>query len=224
MSNITDANIQVATEAYRLFVAQLGPKRYMHTPENLRTLGDALERSLNDGEDITINHWLRAWLECSGSLQEPLTEAELRTAEEEKIKERNARLEERDRRAGASFVDSQGNVCKRHMSDAEREDMLEAAEKQSKEDYKNALKWIKEKAEGKNQPTPLGPSAIDVANQLSNILASVTISTATKETKQAITKWIRSADSKLVLAARRNHPDWATKMDKILLKTFEADL
>jgi hypothetical protein len=224
MSNITDANIQVATEAYRLFVAQLGPKRYMHTPENLRTLGDALERSLNDGEDITINHWLRAWLECSGSLQEPLTEAELRTAEEEKTKERNARLEERDRRAGANFVDSNGNVCTRHMSDSEREEMLEAAEKQSKEDYKNALKWIKEKAEGKNQPTPLGPSAIDVANQLSNILNAVTIASSTPDTKRALTKWMRDNSSQLVITARRNNPELVAKMDKILLKTFEADL
>jgi hypothetical protein len=224
MSNITDANIQVATEAYRHFVQQLGPKRYLHTPENLRTLGDALERSLNDGENITIQHWLAAWLECSGSLQEPLTEAELKAAEEEKTRERNLRLEQKDRAAGATFVNSKGEVQKSHMSESEKEDLLEKSKKESAEEYKKAIAWIRGEADRRNQPQELAPSAIDVANQLNNILAPVTISTASKQTKQEITKWMRSTDSKLVLAARRNNPDWAAKMDKILLKTFEADI
>jgi hypothetical protein len=221
---ITDENIEDATNAYRTFVQRLGPKRYMHTSDNLITLGDYLERNLKDGEMITVEHWLKAWLESSGLLQEPPTEAELKTAEEKKVKERNARLEAQDRRAGASFVDSNGNVCTRHMSDSEREEMMEAAEKQSKEDYKKALEWVRGKAEAKNQPKPLGPSAIDVANELSNILNPVTIATSTAETKRALTKWMRANDSQLVITARRNNPDLVVKMDKILLKTFEADL
>jgi hypothetical protein len=159
-----------------------------------------------------------------GLLEEPLTEAQLKAAEEEKIRERNLRLEQKDRQAGATFVNSKGEVQKSHMSESEKEELLEKSKKESVEEYKKAIAWIKGAADRRNQPQELAPSATDVANQLNNILAPTTVSTATKETKQAITKWMRSTDSNLVLAARRNNPDWAAKMDKILLKTFEADL
>ncbi|HXM01760.1 MAG TPA: hypothetical protein VN939_04105, partial [Chthoniobacterales bacterium] len=64
----------------------------------------------------------------------------------------------------------------------------------------------------------------DVANQLANILSTVSISSSTQETKQALTKWMRDNNSQLVITARRNNPELVSKMDKILLKTFEADL
>jgi len=210
---ITDENIETASNAYRKFVDQMGPKRYIHTSENLRILGDFLERSLKDGENITLEHWLQAWLESTGLLQEPLTEAELKAVEEEKTKERNARLEAKDRRSGRTVVDSQGRICNSHLSESEKEELLEKSMKDSKEEYKKAVSWIRGEADRRNQPQELAPTAIDAASELNNILSPVTVSSATKQTKQEITKWMRNTESKLVLMARRNNPDWASKMD-----------
>jgi hypothetical protein len=225
MSNITEERVQQATDAYKQFVHQMGP-RYVHSPANILALGTVVEPILESGAMVTVEHFVSAWLLASneGRLEEPLTEAQLKAAEEAKIRERNLRLEQKDRQAGATFVNSKGEVQKSHMSDTEKEDLLEQSKKESAEEYKKAIAWIRGEADRRNQPQELAPSAIDAANQLSNILSPVTVSSATRETKQAITKWMRSTDSKLLLAARRNNPELAAKADKILLKTFEADI
>jgi hypothetical protein len=225
MSQTPDANLQHAVDAYIQFVQHIG-KRYIHSSANLLALGGVVEPIMESGGVVTVQDYMNAWLAASndGLLEEPLTEAQLKAAEEDKIRERNLRLEQKDRQAGATFVNSKGEVQKSHMSESEKEELLEKSKKESAEEYKKAIAWIRGEADRRNQPQELAPSATDVANQLNNILAPTTVSTATKETKQAITKWMRSTDSNLVLAARRNNPDWAAKMDKILLKTFEADL
>jgi hypothetical protein len=224
MSN-PDATLQNAVDAYIQFTQRMG-KRYIHSSANLLALGGVVEPIMESGGVVTVQDYMNAWLAASndGLLEEPLTEAQLKAAEEEKIKERNLRLEQKDRQAGATFVNSKGEVQKSHMSEAEKEDLLEKSKKESAEEYKKAIAWIRGEADRRNQPQELPPSAIDVANQLSDILSSVTIGTATKETKQAITKWMRNSDSKLLLMARKNNPEMAAKMDKILLKPFEADL
>ena len=225
MSQTTDATLQHAIDAYIQFKQKMG-KRYVHSSANLLALGGVVEPIMESGGIVTVQDYMNAWLAASndGLLEEPLTQAQLKAAEEEKIKERNLRLEQKDRQAGATFVNSKGEVQKSHMSEAEKEDLLEKSKKESAEEYKKAIAWIRGEAERRNQPQELAPSPRDAAFELNNILSPVTISSATKETKQAITKWMRNTDSKLVLAARRNNPDWAAKMDKILLKTFEADL
>ena len=225
MSNITEDRVQQATEADRQFVHQMG-QRYVHSPANILALGTVVEPILESGGMVTMQDFVNAWLLASneGRLEEPLTEAQLKAAEEEKTRERNLRLEQKDRAAGATFINSKGEVQKSHMSESEKEELLEKSKKESAEEYKKAIAWIRGEAERRNQPQELAPSPRDAAFELNNILSPVTISSATKETKQAITKWVRNTDSKLVLAARRNNPDWAAKMDKILLKTFEADL
>src|ERR1700677_470617 len=225
MSQTTDATLQHAIDAYIQFKQKMGT-RYVHSSANLLALGGVVEPILESGGVVTVQDYMNAWLQASndGLLEEPLTEAQLKAAEEEKIKERNLRLEQKDRQAGATFVNSKGEVQKSHMSESEKEELLEKSKKESAEEYKKAIAWIRGEADRRNQPQELAPSPRDAANELNNILSPVTISSATKETKQAITKWMRNTDSKLVLAARRNNPDWAAKMDKILLKTFEADL
>ena len=221
----TDAILQHAVDAYIQFTNKMG-KRYIHSSENLLALGMVVEPIMAGGNTVTVEDYVNAWLLASneGRLEEPLTEAQLKAAEEEKTRERNLRLEQKDRAAGATFVNSKGEVQKSHMSESEKEELLEKSKKESAEEYKKAIAWIRGEAERRNQPQELAPSPRDAAFELNNILSPVTISSATKETKQAITKWMRNTDSKLVLAARRNNPDWAVKMDKILLKTFEADL
>jgi hypothetical protein len=225
MSQTPDTNLQHAVDAYIQFVQQIG-KRYIHSSTNLLALGGVVEPIMESGGVVTVQDYMNAWLQASnaGSLEEPLTEAQLRAAEEEKIRERNLRLEQKDRQAGATFINSKGEVQQSHMSESEKEELLEKSKKESAEEYKKAIAWIRGEADRRNQPQELAPSAIDAANQLSNILSPVTVSSATRETKQAITKWMRSTDSKLLLAARRNNPELAAKADKILLKTFEADL
>jgi hypothetical protein len=225
MSQTPDVNLQHAVDAYIQFVQQIG-KRYIHSSANLLALGGVVEPIMERGGVVTVQDYMNAWLGASndGLLEEPLTEAQLKAAEEEKTRERNLRLEQKDRAAGATFVNSKGEVQKSHMSESEKEELLEKSKKESAEEYKKAIAWIRGEADRRNQPQDLAPSAIDVANQLSNILSPVTVSSATRETKQAITKWMRSTDSKLLLAARRNNPELAAKADKILLKTFEADI
>ena len=225
MSNITEERVQQATEAYREFVQQMGA-RYVHSSANILALGMVVEPILESGAMVTVQDFLTAWVSASnaGSLEEPLTEAQLQAAEAEKIRERNLRLEQKDRAAGATFINSKGEVLKSHMSESEKEELLEKSKKESAEEYKKAIAWIRGEADRRNQPQELAPTAIDVASQLSNILSPVTVSSATRETKQAITKWMRTTESKLLLMARKNNPDLAIKADKILLKTFEADI
>jgi hypothetical protein len=223
---ITDENIQEATEAYRNFVGQMG-KRYIHTSENLRALGDILEASLNDGENITLEHWLTAWVSASnqGLLKEPLSPEQEKALQEEKTKERNLRLEQKDRQAGATFVNAQGEVQKSHLSESEKEAMLEAAAKQSKEDYKKALEWVRSQGQRQNEPRPLDPSPIDAVNELNSLLEGVTISTATVEHKRAIKGWYKTTSTKNIQAVKRNHPLIAEKIEKILVKDFsQVDL
>jgi hypothetical protein len=222
---ITDEQMAQAVEAYREFVGQTGP-RYKHTSANLLAVGTIVERILGTGGVVTVEHFMKGWLEASnqGLLEEPLSPEQEKALEAERIKERNARLEAKDRRGGGTFVDPQGRVYNSHLSEAEKEDLLEKSSKESAKEYKKAIAWIRGEADRRKQPQELAPSATDAAYQLNNILAPVTISTATKETKQAITKWMRTTDSKLLLMARRNNPELAAKADKILLKTFEADI
>ena len=193
MSQSADVNLQHAVDAYIQFVQQLG-KRYVHSPANILALGGVVEPIMESGGVVTVQDYMNAWLAASndGLLEEPLTEAQLRAAEEEKIKERNLRLEQKDRQAGATFVNSKGEVQNSHMSEAEKEDLLEKSKKESAEEYKKAIAWIRGEAERRNQPQELAPSPRDAAFELNNILSPVTISSATKETKQAITKWMRS--------------------------------
>jgi hypothetical protein len=217
--------IDQSAENFHIFINAMG-RRYLNTPANSDAIVSVVEKIVDAGGVVTLADYQAAWLGLSndGLLQEPLSEAEEKEAAEQRTIERNKRLEAQDRRSGATFVDSEGRVRTAHLSDQEKEELRSKAEAESKEEYKKALAWIKDRAKQSSGPAELGPSPIDAQNSIQAILAPVTISNATVETKKAIVKWMRNTPSQHVVIARRNNPDAATKMDKILLKSFEADL
>jgi hypothetical protein len=226
MSNITEERVQQATEAYREFVQQMGP-RYVHSPANILALGTVVEPILESGAMVTVHDFVNAWLLASneGRLEEPLTEAQLKAAEQEKTRERNLRLEQKDRAAGAVFINSKGEVQKSHMSEIEKEQLLEQSKKESEAEYKKALEWIKSQGQRQNEPRPLEATPTDAVNELNSLLAGVTISTATVEHKRAIKGWYKTTSTKNIQAVKRNHPQIAEKIEKILVKDFsQVDL
>lgn len=219
-------HVNQSAENYQQFVLAMGPSRFINSQKNRDAIIGIVESILDVGTTVTVADFTQVWLDLSNSgvLDEPLSEAEQKAADEQRTIERNKRLEAQDRRSGATFVDSEGRVRTAHLSDQEKEELRSKAEAESKEEYKKALAWIKDRAKKSDGPAELGPSPIDAQNSIQAILAPITISSATKDTKQAIVRWMKETPTEHVRITRRNNPDAASKMDRILLKSFEADL
>jgi len=211
---------------YQQFVEALGPK-YLNSPNNREAILAVVDPILERREVVTVVDFTHVWLALTaeGKLEEPLSEAQLKLQAEERTRERNRRLEAKDRQSGGVYVDENGNIHRSHLTDAEREELQAKAESEARAEAKQIFQRIRERAQKGDEVASLEPTPNDAFNSLNAILAGVTVSTATKETKLAVNQWYKQTSSKNILHVKRSYPTIAQKADLILLKDFsQADL